>query len=258
MDDSKPGYSLQTFVLNKKARHAAEAYVLGLFQLYPTIYYHKATRCLETMAAQMLIRIFRLVQDGQTAATGLPTNHPYTLFAQSPDDLDRMLALDDTVIIGALPMLMSASDSEIKHYANQLHGRIVYKCYDISRAFVKEVLGASSLDAEEVKQNKLKASWVTLKHDIKERMKAAGICHSHVLIDSGDRSPYKQLDHNRRTSPLNQIHVHNNDGQCVDINSESDIVKAVQTFRFYRIYADKKDNNSLKFVEQYIKEKNYV
>ena len=35
---------VQTFVLGRKAIFAAEAYVLGLFQLYPTVYFHKATR----------------------------------------------------------------------------------------------------------------------------------------------------------------------------------------------------------------------
>ena len=34
---------VQTFVLGRKAIFAAEAYVLGLFQLYPTVYFHKAT-----------------------------------------------------------------------------------------------------------------------------------------------------------------------------------------------------------------------
>jgi HD superfamily phosphohydrolase len=35
---------VQTFVLGRKAIFAAEAYVLGLFQLYPTVYFHKTTR----------------------------------------------------------------------------------------------------------------------------------------------------------------------------------------------------------------------
>ena len=258
MDDSEPDL-LQTFVLNRKAHHAAEAYILGLFQLYPTIYYHKATRCLETMAAQMLARIFSLVKMDQADMTGLPLNHPYILFAQYPEELGKMLTLDDTVIMGALPMLMDAPDSEIKRYANHLHGRVVYKCNDISLRFEKNVLDALPSNAnEEEKRNKLKMAWAELESDVKERLTAAGICHSHVLLDSGDRSPYKQLDPSKRTSTLNQIHVHDNTGQCSDISNESDIIRAIRTFRFYRIYVDKADKQSLEFVEQYIKEKNYV
>ena len=43
IDERETG-SIQTFVIGPKAIHAAEAYVLGLFQLYPTVYFHKATR----------------------------------------------------------------------------------------------------------------------------------------------------------------------------------------------------------------------
>ena len=39
VDDKQTG-SIETFVLDSKASFAAEAYVLGLFQLYPTIYFH--------------------------------------------------------------------------------------------------------------------------------------------------------------------------------------------------------------------------
>ena len=43
VDDQQTG-SLETFVLGPKASYAAETYILGLFQLYPTVYLHKATR----------------------------------------------------------------------------------------------------------------------------------------------------------------------------------------------------------------------
>lgn len=45
--DESPLGNLDTFVLGPKAVYAAEAYVLGLFQLYPTVYFHKATRSAE-------------------------------------------------------------------------------------------------------------------------------------------------------------------------------------------------------------------
>lgn len=258
MDDVELN-SLQTFVLNKKARHAAESYVLGLFQLYPTIYYHKATRCMETVAARMLERIFSFVKDGQATVTGLPENHPYILFSQRPDELGNLLSLDDTVIMGALPMLMEAGESEIKKYATLLHHRTIYKCFDISLKFEKNTLDALSQDAtEEVKRTTLKTKWATLEHDIRETLASDGICNTQVLMDSGDRSPYKELDSDKRASPLNQIHVHNSTGQCVDISRESDIIRAVKIFRFYRIYVDKTAKNAMQFVEQYIKEKKYV
>jgi len=48
--------SVQTFVLGRKAIFAAEAYVLGLFQLYPTVYFHKATRGAEKLYTELLSR----------------------------------------------------------------------------------------------------------------------------------------------------------------------------------------------------------
>jgi uncharacterized protein len=42
--DEKEVREIETLVVGQKAFLAAEAYVLGLFHLYPTVYFHKATR----------------------------------------------------------------------------------------------------------------------------------------------------------------------------------------------------------------------
>ncbi|MDR1125940.1 MAG: HD domain-containing protein, partial [Deltaproteobacteria bacterium] len=47
----------KTFVLNAKAIPAAESYVLALFQLYPTVYFHKTTRCFEVLYTQLLKKL---------------------------------------------------------------------------------------------------------------------------------------------------------------------------------------------------------
>lgn len=71
VDDQKVG-TIKTFVLGPKAVHAAEAYVLGLFQLYPTVYYHKETRSAEKIFTELLIRAISLIRDGSAALTGIP------------------------------------------------------------------------------------------------------------------------------------------------------------------------------------------
>jgi hypothetical protein len=63
--DKKPVGVIETFVLGAKAVHAAESYVLGLFQLYPTVYYHKATRGAEKIFTYLLTRVMRLSIDAQ-------------------------------------------------------------------------------------------------------------------------------------------------------------------------------------------------
>jgi HD superfamily phosphohydrolase len=92
---------VQTFVLGSKAIFAAEAYVLGLFQLYPTVYFHKATRGAEKIYTELLSRAITLIKDDSVERTGLPATHPLVKFARTPDDIDCALALDDTVIWGA-------------------------------------------------------------------------------------------------------------------------------------------------------------
>lgn len=40
-----------------QAVHMAEAYVLSLFHLYQTVYFHKPTRCAEKLFAELLVRL---------------------------------------------------------------------------------------------------------------------------------------------------------------------------------------------------------
>jgi HD superfamily phosphohydrolase len=53
VDDQMAG-TIKTFVLGPKAVHAPEASVFGLFQLYLTVYYHKATRSAEKIFTELL------------------------------------------------------------------------------------------------------------------------------------------------------------------------------------------------------------
>ena len=93
VDNTKVG-KIPTFVIGPKAVHAAEAYVIGLFQLYPTIYFHKATRGAEKLFAELLVRVVELVGDSSLERTGIPMNHPLIRFAQEPDALESVLEPD--------------------------------------------------------------------------------------------------------------------------------------------------------------------
>lgn len=63
VDDESLG-SIETFVLGPKAIYGAETYVLSLFQLYPTVYFHKATRSAEKIFSELLFRIFSAARGG--------------------------------------------------------------------------------------------------------------------------------------------------------------------------------------------------
>lgn len=99
VDETSVG-TVDTFVLGPKALYAAEAFVLGLFQLYPTIYFHKTTRGTEKIYTEILARIVTLVRDGFVNKTGLPDNHPIIRFAKSPEDFRTVINLDDAVVWG--------------------------------------------------------------------------------------------------------------------------------------------------------------
>jgi HD superfamily phosphohydrolase len=70
--DGEEVREIETLVVGQKAFLGAEAYVLGLFHLYPTVYFHKATRSAEKIFAALLFCIFQLVRAGQSGDTGLP------------------------------------------------------------------------------------------------------------------------------------------------------------------------------------------
>ncbi len=129
---------VQTFVLGRKAIFAAEAYVLGLFQLYPTVYLHKATRGAEKIYVELLARAFTLVKKGLIGKTGLPATHPLVKFAQSPENIECALALDDTVIWGALSLMADAEDACISTLACRLRDRKLYKCLDVRAKIARD------------------------------------------------------------------------------------------------------------------------
>jgi uncharacterized protein len=112
VDETRLG-PVQTFVLGRKAIFAAEAYVLGLFQLYPTVYFHKATRGAEKIYTELLSRAITLIKNGSVDKSGLPNRHPIVKFALAPDDLENALALDDTVIWGGLSLMADCGDESI-------------------------------------------------------------------------------------------------------------------------------------------------
>ena len=106
--DEAKDREVETLVVGPKAVLAAEAYVLALFHLYPTVYCHKTTRSAEKMFTALLMQAFRLVLDGSEGRTGLPDNHPLIRFAKAPNDLDCFCDLDDPAVWGALPLLIAS------------------------------------------------------------------------------------------------------------------------------------------------------
>jgi uncharacterized protein len=224
---------VQTFVLGRKAIFAAEAYVLGLFQLYPTVYFHKTTRGAEKIYTELLSRTITLIKDGSIDKTGLPKTHPLVKFAQAPDEIESALALDDTVIWGALSLMADSGDEWISKLAERMRDRKLYKCIDVRAkiAHDKDDGAAWSPEADTVCANireeigKCLDEWSANCPDAPPR----------ILIDEVERSPYKALTEDTK-GPLNQINIRTEGDHLVDLSKRSNVVAELKTYKTLRVY----------------------
>jgi HD superfamily phosphohydrolase len=228
--------SVNTFVLGPKAIFAAEAYVLGLFQLYPTVYFHKATRGAEKIYTELLARAIELVTDGSVDRTGLSEIHPLVKFARAPDKIDCALALDDTVVWGALSLMAEATDPCIATLAKRLRDRKLYKCIDV-RTCIAHEKGDSLATSHEADRacadiRTALTEWTATKKD-------SVPC---VLIDEVRRSPYNRLT--ETNGPLDQINIRTDGGYLVDLAQRSKVVAELQTYKSFRVYHDDSDDET--------------
>jgi HD superfamily phosphohydrolase len=239
---------VKTFVLGRKAIFAAEAYVLGLFQLYPTVYLHKATRGAEKIYVELLARTFILVKAGLTEKTGLPATHPLVKFSQSPENIDCALALDDTVIWGALSLMADAKDICVSMLARRLRDRKLYKCIDVRAkiAHDRSDSDAISEEADKVCENikaeitKCLESWSENEPDAPPK----------CLLDEADRSPYREMYPEDPKAPLNQVNIRTEGDRLVDLSKRSEVVAKLGTYKSFRVYyAEDDEDTKRKLIE---------
>lgn len=243
VDETSLG-KVRTFVLGPKAVWAAEAYVLGLFQLYPTVYFHKATRGAEKIYTELLTRAITLVREGTIERTGLPKNHPLVKFSKTPDSIDCALALDDTVVWGALSLMADSSDECISRLAQRLRDRKLYKCIDVRTyiAYKKGDLAAASDEADR--------ACADIGEEVARWSKSNGAAVPRALTDEQRRSPYKRLTETK--GPLDQINIRTDGGNLVDLAQRSKVVAALQAYKLFRVYHDDDDDEAKTKINQII------
>jgi uncharacterized protein len=237
----------RTLVLGPKAIYAAEAFVTGVFQMYPSVYLHKTTRGAEKMAQAMLERIAERVTAGEVDATGLPNNHPIVAFFLQPNQLSTLADLDDAVIFGALPMLSKASDSLVSGFSERLRTRRLFKAIDLHDAL------SSGLFREPVKPRaraKVENLYLRRREKVEEEVRAwlaeGRNRQGRILLDAAQRPLYKSIE---EEGPLNQIWIR--DGEdLVDLRSRSPAVAAIDTYRAFRAYVAEDDEEARRFVNE--------
>ena len=180
----------RTFVLGPKAIYAAEAFVVGLFQMYPTVYLHKTTGGDEKLMQFLLERVTAHVTSGDFEATGLPRNHPLIALCEKPDDLATLAELDDTVVCGALPILrLSSRDRQIAEFSDRLLTRRLFKAIDIL-SMPDIGLPKKSEPLYERHVFRIRAS---IEQKVEEWSQAADR-RGRILLDYADRRPYRRID----------------------------------------------------------------
>jgi len=229
------------FVLGPKAIHAAEAFVLGLFQLYPTIYFHKTTRGAEQLFTELLVKTVTLAQQSSGNKTGLPQNHPLIRFANNPESIETALTLDDTVVWGALTLMCDADDKLISNFAKRLRDRSLYKCSD-ARMWVEGVLDPGNKNSDEAIA-KIDKCCAEISVKLQEWSDKHSSTQPRILLDSGERSPYKSIGESK--GPLDRINIRTESGALVDLKERSNVVAALKKFKLFRAYSDRSDTEAL-------------
>lgn len=239
VDESSIG-EIETFVLGPKAIFGAEAYVLGLFQLYPTVYFHKATRGAEKIFGELLYRTIMLIQNDSLVATGLPNNHPIVRFAWRPDDVESALGLDDTSVWGALPLMCEATDGAVASLAQSLRYRELGKCIDIREKVAHAIEDSGKPDEE------IDACCAKIREKLTDWLGSQNPDMPPIHLDEAQRSPYKVVEETQ--GPLDRINIYTNGGKLVDLKQRSAVVAAVKPFKLFRVYCNRSDMETQKVI----------
>jgi uncharacterized protein len=277
VDQEKVG-EIETFVLGPKALLAAETYLLSIFQLYATVYLHKATRGAEKLFTELLARLFKLTLDGSIDKTGLNDCHPLIRFAKSPEKLECALALDDAVISGALFMLTESRDDLVSDFSKRLRDRRLYKCIDVRERLAEgmrlalrkkasarkkgknnsQMPKATKLPKFEVDSQKFSDELDRACKEVEGSLTSWGAQHQEeiprILLDKTERSMYKPFEESR--GPLEQIMIRlgKDDSKPVDVASVSQVIRAIAPFKVQRVYIKEGDDKAKIDVEQIIDE----
>jgi hypothetical protein len=244
--------SVETLVLGPKTFHVAENYVLSLFQLYPNVYFHKATKAAERVFSSLILRLVELVRSGGGDKTGLPRRHPIRRFAEEPEQLKHALGLDDAVFWGALPMMVEADDAVIADYARRLWCRDLPKCFDVRQWFEQEIPPIRNADQKERAERGAKillhCNNVVVAFDEWARDKCGP--KRATFIDQDRRTPYKKFQDSQ--SLLNQILIRSGN-HTVDVAEISPVVASAETFEVCRIYFTDGDTEAKGMIENILR-----
>lgn len=200
-------------------------------------------RLIQTAPFQRLRRIRQLgfsefVFPGATH-TRLPERHPILRFIAEPSNLDRALALDDSVFWGALSMLIESEDEQVRRWSSALRERRLLCCFDIKRR-VEDVMPATKERKERQARVKLVCDAVVKALQEHNAGNPNGL--PRFLIDQYARDPYKRFQDSK--SPLNQIQIRVGEGPPTDMAEFSAVIANAEPFNLCRAYVFRDDKDA--------------
>lgn len=250
--DDEPAKKIPTFIIGPKAVHAAEAYILGLFQLYPTVYFHKTTRGAEKLFTELLVRLVELVQDSMQERVALPSQHPLIRFAKKPDNVENILRLDDTVVWGSLSQLRESNDPVINCLAGRLLDRKLFKCIDI-RTRIQHGINPDNLPDPELSDgiDNCCENVFSKLEDVRKRKTGQDRIPA-VLLDKASRSAYNTEIGSR--GPIERINIRTDGGCPMDLGQRSRVVQSIGEFKVTRAYFDPSESDIEKIILKIVDE----
>jgi hypothetical protein len=199
------------------------------------------------------LRVIALVETGAGDKVGLPKHHPICLFATDRARLDRVMALDDAVFWGAVPLMMEATDPVTADRARRLWHRELPKCIDIRLRLEQEdpFLAGADHAGRAARSARINGRCEQIVSEVGARVAGRPEQAPPVLIDQARRQPYKRFQDSR--SLLNQILIRHGSGPPMDMADLSPVVASAETFEVCRVYISADDTDSRTMVENILR-----
>jgi hypothetical protein len=211
---------VESLILGNKAIQSAEAYVLGLFHLYLTVYFHKATRSAEKMLSANLRRLGQCVGEGRLDQTGLTERNPIVQFLRD-QSLENYLKLDDSSVWASFQLMCAANDGLIAELSYRLLNRNLFKAIDVTAKLA---------------QRGGEASVARFRARLAEEKANGNISESDLLEDQATRNPYERRGYDSPEA-LTKVLIRRVDGTGYeDLADRSDVVAALREESVYRVY----------------------
>jgi HD superfamily phosphohydrolase len=112
--------------LTDKGIHSAEEFLLARYFMYWNVYFHKATRAIETILEKMLSRAVHLIRNGREAELGFIPPSLMPILAGRSLSLTEYLDLDETDVLYAIKCWCTATDPILADLSGRFINRRLY------------------------------------------------------------------------------------------------------------------------------------